>query len=97
MRIIARKTLTDFSRKHQDAKTALDVWWYLAKTADWKTPQDIKASLPKASIVADNRVVFNICGGNYRLVVKFNYSYGIGYIRFIGSHGDYDKIDVSRV
>lgn len=97
MRIIARKKLTDFSSGHADAKGHLDAWWLLAKKADWASPQDVKDHLPKASIVAGNRVVFDICGGNYRLVVKFNYPYRTGYIRFIGTHSDYDAIDVSTI
>lgn len=97
MRIIARKCLNDFSAEHPDAKEALASWWYLTKGADWATPQAIKNSLPKASIIAGNRVVFNICGGKYRLVVKFNYPYRIGYIRFIGTHAEYNNIDSEKI
>lgn len=97
MRIIARKALVDFSALHPDAKGHLDTWWLLCKKADWARPQDVKDQLPKASIVADNRVVFNICGGSYRLIVKFNYPYRTGYIRFIGAHSDYDAIDVTTI
>jgi len=97
MRIIARKILIDFSKAHPDAKGHLDAWWLLAKKAKWSKPQDVKDQLPKASIVGNNRVVFDIFGGSYRLVVKFNYPYGVGYIRFIGTHADYDKIDVTEV
>ena len=97
MRIVARKILVDFSAQHPDAKGQLETWWYLVKRADWASPQDVKNELPKASIVAGNRIVFDICGGNYRLVVKFNYPYRMGYIRFIGTHSEYDKIDVTRI
>lgn len=97
MRIIARKSLMDFSVRHPNAKGHLESWWLLVKKADWATPQAIKNELPKTSIVANNRVVFDICGGSYRLVVKFNYAYRIGYIRFIGTHNDYDKIDVTTI
>ncbi|TNE59563.1 MAG: type II toxin-antitoxin system HigB family toxin [Alphaproteobacteria bacterium] len=97
MRIIARRILTDFSQNHADAKGALETWWLIAKKADWATPQDVKNQFPRASILADNRVVFDICGGNYRLIVKFNYEYRIGYVRFVGKHADYDAIDATRV
>ena len=97
MRIIARKILMDFSQRHPDAKGHLESWWLLLKKSDWATPQDVKNALPKASIVANNRVVFDICGGSYRLIVKFNYPYRIGYIRFIGTHSEYDKIDVTTI
>lgn len=97
MRVIARKVLVDFARRHPDAKGHLESWWLLLKKADWAAPQDVKNALPKASIVANNRVVFDICGGSYRLIVKFNYPYRIGYIRFIGTHSEYDKIDVTTI
>lgn len=97
MRIIARKALVEFSDAHPDAKGHLDAWWLLTRKADWATPQDVKDHLPKASIVANNRVVFDICGGSYRLVVQFNYSYRTGYVRYIGTHSDYDGIDVSTI
>jgi len=65
--------------------------------ADWGSPQELKQTFPKASIVANNRVVFNIVGGNYRLVVKFAYKTRIGYIRFIGTHKEYDLVKVSEI
>jgi len=97
MRIVARRTLVEFSAKHKGAKCHLDAWWKMAEAADWATPQDVRNMLPKASIVAGNRVVFDICGGSYRLVVKFNYEYRMGYIRFVGTHSAYDKTDVTTV
>ncbi|MCK5424887.1 MAG: type II toxin-antitoxin system HigB family toxin [Emcibacter sp.] len=97
MRIIARKQLVDFGRQHPKAKGGLDSWWLYVKKADWSCPQDVKDALPKASIIANNRVVFYIRGGSYRLIVQFNYPYRIGYIRFIGTHGAYDKIDATGV
>lgn len=97
MRIIARRSLLEFSTKHADAKGALNEWWHVVKRADWKSPQDIKNVMPKASIIAENRVVFNICGGSYRLIVKFNYQYGGGWVRFIGTHAEYDKVDATKI
>lgn len=97
MRIIARHALHDFAAKYPDAKGHLDTWWKVAKKANWPTPQAVKETFPKASIVANNRVVFNIKGGSYRLVVQFQYKYGRGFIRFIGTHRDYDQIDVTEI
>ena len=99
MRIIAKKTLVDFWEhpNHRDAEQPLKAWYAEAKHADWKTPAEIKAHYRNASIVGDNRVVFNIAGNKYRLVVKFHYNTGIGYIRFVGTHGEYDQIDVETV
>ena len=68
-----------------------------ASNADWATPAQIKASFAAASIVGNNRVVFNICGNKYRLVVKVNYAYRVMYIRFIGTHSQYDRINVEEV
>ncbi len=97
MRIIARYTLNEFSLKHSDSKSHLDTWWKIAKKATWSSPIAVKQTFPKASIVGNNRVVFNIKGGHYRLVVKFQYKYGRGFLRFIGTHTDYDQIDVTEV
>lgn len=81
--------------EHPDAQQALQTWYTDVKQADWKTPTDIKAIYRNASIVANNRVVFNIMGNKYRLVVAVRYGYGLVYIRFIGNHQEYDKIDVA--
>jgi len=97
MRIIARRQLVDFGRQHPKAKGALDSWWLYVKKSDWSCPLDVKDALPKASIIANNRVVFDICGGSYRLIVRFNYPYRTGYIRFIGTHAAYDTIDATGV
>ncbi len=98
MRIIAFKKLREFYQQpdYQDAENALKSWYYEANHARWQTPAEIKAHYGKASIVGDNRVVFDICGNKYRLVVKFHYNTGIGYIRFIGTHAQYDEIDVEK-
>ena len=69
----------------------------IAKSAHWTSPQDVKRQFGSASIVKDNRVVFNIAGNKYRLIVKFNYEYRIGYIRFLGTHKQYDAIDVEKI
>jgi mRNA interferase HigB len=97
MRIISRKTLKEFWEQYPDARQALQAWYADTKQADWKTPNDIKRIYRNASIVANNRVVFNIKGNKYRLVVAIRYEYGIVYIRFVGTHHEYDKIDVARI
>lgn len=93
MRVIARGTLVSFWMQHLEAEPSLKAWFSEASKATWRTPNDIKARYPSASILPENRVVFNIKGNHYRLVVKVNYDFGIVYIRFIGTHADYDKID----
>jgi len=97
MRIIARRTLKEFWEKHPDAEQPLRAWFANVKQADWKSPADIKRDYRQASFLADNRVVFNIKGNNYRLVAMVSYAYGIVYIRFVGTHAEYDKIDAATV
>jgi len=97
MRIIAKKKLRDFWRRHVDCEQALRSWHVIAASADWAKPQDVKRQFPKASVIADNRVVFDIVGGSYRLIVKFNYAYRIGYVRFVGTHTEYDLIDAEKI
>jgi mRNA interferase HigB len=97
MRIIALKTLRTFWEQYPDAQSALQAWYHDAKRVTWKTPADIKNVYRNASIVGNNRVVFNIKGNQYRLVVAIQYQHGIVYIRFIGSHEDYDQIDATTI
>jgi len=99
MRIISRKTLRQFWEKadYADAEQPLKAWFREASSADWARPAAIKAAFGTASIVANNRVVFNIGGNKYRLVVKVNYPYRVLYVRFIGTHAQYDRIDVDEV
>ena len=97
MRIIARKTLREFWEKHPNARKALEAWYLDTKKAKWETSSDIKSVYRNASFVTDNRVVFNIKGNHYRLVVMVVYEKSIVYIRFVGTHSEYDKIDVTRI
>ena len=93
MRVFARKTLREFWNNHSDSEDALKAWFSEASRVgrdQWETPSDIKNKYPHASILPDNRVVFNIKGNTYRLVVKINYDYGQVFIRFVGTHADYD-------
>ena len=99
MRIIALRTLREFWEKpeHRDAEQPLKAWYAEARHAMWRTPADIKDHYRHVSIVGDNRVVFNIAGNKYRLVVKFHYNTGTGFVRFIGTHVEYDRIDVEMI
>ncbi len=99
MRIISRAALRDFwnQPKFADSEQPLKVWYDEAKIANWQTPQDIKDLYRNASFVSNNRVVFNILGNKYRLVVAVNYKFSILYIRFVGTHKQYDAIDVTII
>jgi mRNA interferase HigB len=97
MRIIAKRTLREFWAIHSDSEQPLKSWYQEAEDALWRSPNDIKRMYPSASILTDNRVVFNIKGNSYRLIVKINYEYGSLWIRFVGTHAEYDKIDANKI
>ncbi|SIP98190.1 type II toxin-antitoxin system HigB family toxin [Marinobacterium stanieri] len=100
MRIISKRTLRAFwesDHKYLDAKGPLEAWHEEVVKADWDTPQKVKTQFRNASILKDGRVVFNIKGNDYRLVVWINYPYRIVYVRFVGTHKQYDEIDVETV
>lgn len=93
MKVLGRNLLTEFSAKHANAKAALDAWFNeaQAENSQWKTPQDIKNRHRSADFLSDNRVIFNIKGNHYRLVVKVRYQQGIVRIEWVGTHAEYDK------
>ncbi len=97
MRIISRKTLREFWEKHPDARQPLQSWYYDVKHARWNGPSDIKAVYRNASCLSDNRVVFNIKGNAYRIVVAVHYQFGMVYIRFVGTHKEYDRINAALI
>ena len=100
MRVIAYKTLKQFWESqpaYQDVTESARAWFQHTEAADWKSPADIKADLRTASILKDGRVVFNLAGNKYRLVVWINYPFRVVYIRFIGTHKQYDAIDVQTI
>ena len=97
MLIAAITTLQAFWEKHPDAKAPLQAWYALASRAGWKSPSDIKAAYRHASFIANERVVFNIKGNDYRLVVLVRYDKGLLFVKFVGTHAQYDKIDASTV
>ena len=97
LRVIAKKILREFWEKHNDCEQQLKSWFKEASVAEWKNAHDIKSEYPSASILNDQRIVFNIKGNHYRLIVKLNYDYQMIWIRFIGTHAEYDKIDANEI
>lgn len=99
MRVISKRTLKVFWEKenYEDAQAPLEAWHDVALKAEWKSPQDVKEQFRNASICANNRVVFNIGGNKYRLVVEIQYRVGIVWVKFIGTHAQYDKINVGEI
>ena len=97
MRIIARKTLRKFWERHSPAREPLLAWYREVEHEDWDTPAKVKAKYGSASIIGTDRAVFNIKGNDYRLVVRIDYAYRIVYVRFVGTHADYDRVDVKEV
>tara|TARA_R110002020_G_scaffold277997_1_gene493403 strand:- start:310 stop:603 length:294 start_codon:yes stop_codon:yes gene_type:complete len=97
VRIIAKRTLRDFWTKHADSEQQLKAWYRETEKTEWENINDLKKDYPSASILQENRIVFNIKGNNYRLIVKFSFEYQICWIRFIGTHAEYDKIDANTI
>ena len=100
MRIMALATLRRFwegKAAHADAREPLLAWYRHALKADWQSPADAKREFGTASVLRDGRMVFNIAGNKYRLVVWINYPYRIMYVRFIGTHAQYDRIDAQTI
>ncbi len=97
MHIISRKALREFWEKRPDSKHALQTWYTDAKHANWKNPADIKATHQTARFLVNNRVAFNIKGNQNRIVVVVQYKFGNVYIRFVGAHHEYDRIDASTI
>ncbi|MDV7105388.1 type II toxin-antitoxin system HigB family toxin [Vibrio sp. TH_r3] len=93
MKVLGRDKLVKFYKKHANAKSALEAWFSEAEKAAWKTPQDIKNRYGSADFLADNKVIFNIKGNHYRLVVKVRYQNGIAVVEWVGTHAQYDKQD----
>ncbi len=96
-RIFSKSTLKEYWEKHADSEQYLKTWFDTAMNADWKTPNDVKQTYANASILKDSRIVFNIKGNSYRLVVKCNFEKKWIFIRFIGTHDEYDTIDANTI
>ena len=97
MRIIAKRTLREFWEKHPDSEAPLLAWYREVEREEWDTPAKVKEKYRSASIVGGNKMVFNIKGNHYRLVAMINYRAQIVFVRFIGTHVEYDAIDVEEV
>jgi mRNA interferase HigB len=100
MRVIALRTLRRFWETHPhgaEAQAALRAWHTEAERADWAAPSDVKAQYRNASVLKNGRVVFNIAGNKFRLVVRINYPYRVVYVRFVGTHAEYDAIEVETI
>jgi mRNA interferase HigB len=97
MRVISRRTLREFWEEHPDAEQSLKAWFHEAENASWRNPAEIKDQYGSASILKRSRVVFNIGGNKYRLVISINYSVEVIYIRFIGTHKEYDTINAETI
>jgi mRNA interferase HigB len=97
MRVIAVKNLRDFWEMHPDARVPLQAWLHEAKASVWQSPADIKARYANVSILKSRRVVFNIKGNDYRLIAAVAYQFSAIYIKFVGTHAQYDAINADTV
>jgi mRNA interferase HigB len=97
MRIIARSVLVAFWEQHPETKAPLERWYRLTKTSRWESTNDIQSAAPKAKVLSRERVRFEIAGGNYRLVVAFDFRRQIAFVKFVGTHAQYDAIDALTV
>ena len=97
MRVVAKKKLRDFWEKHEDCEQQLKAWYQEALKAAWTNPNEIKIEYPSASIIGNDRIVFNLKGNKYRLIVKINFDYQMVWIRFIGTHAEYSKVNAKTI
>jgi mRNA interferase HigB len=97
MHVISRKVLLEFWAQHPDSEAALQAWFHEAKVACWRNSAELKAKYGGASIINAERVVFNICGNKYRLIARINYVSGALFIRFVGTHKEYDQVDAETI
>ena len=97
MHVISKKKLIDFWISHPDAEQSLKAWYAEARNSNWKTPVDVKKRYHTADVLFNNRVIFNIKGNKYRMVVKINYFSRTVFIRFVGTHAEYDRIDAETI
>lgn len=97
MRVVSKRTLRTYWERVLGAEQPLKAWYAIVSKADWATPVDVKATYGNASIVGGDRVVFNIGGNRYRLIVRFDYPNRVGFVRFVGTHAEYDSVDAASV
>lgn len=96
-RIFAKSTLRKYWEEYPDTEQYLKTWYDTAMNSDWKTPIDVKQTYANASILKSGRIVYNIKGNSYRLIVKFNFEKQWAFIRFIGTHAEYDRVDANTI
>jgi mRNA interferase HigB len=97
MRVIARNTLVDLWNRHPEARAALERWYKLMRAARWSSMDEVQRAAPKSKVLNRERVRFEVAGGNYRLVVAFDFRRQVAFIKFIGTHAEYDRIDALTV
>jgi mRNA interferase HigB len=97
MRVIARNTIVDFWTEHPEAKVALERWYKLVRTTGWASTDEVQRAVPKAKVLNGERVRFEVAGGNYRLVVAFDFRRQVAFVKFIGTHAEYDRIDALTI
>lgn len=97
MRLITIGTLRAYWEDHPDSREQLQAWHQVVKAAKWSNSNEVKTQYGNASIIGDNRVVFNIAGNKYRLIVKIHYNTSVVFVRFIGTHKEYDQIDAEEI
>ena len=97
VRIIAKRTLREFWGTHPDAKDVLEAWHSAVRRADWDSPEKVIQQYSRASIIGSDRVVFRLKGGRYRLIVSVNYVKRLVFIRFVGTHSEYERINAEEV
>ncbi|MCL5429108.1 MAG: type II toxin-antitoxin system HigB family toxin [Chloroflexi bacterium] len=97
MRILARSTLREYWQEHPETEEALKAWYADVRNANWKKPTDLRSIYATVSLLKGDRAVFNIKGNQYRIVVKINYAKSLVFIRFIGTHAAYDRIDAETI
>ncbi|PTM60488.1 type II toxin-antitoxin system HigB family toxin [Phreatobacter oligotrophus] len=97
MRIIARSTLVAFADRPPPTAASVDHWQRMVRRANWATPQEVQAAFSKAKVLSGDRVRFEVSGGDFRLVVAFRFDLQIAFVKFIGSHAEYDRIDALTV
>ncbi|MCU0444784.1 MAG: type II toxin-antitoxin system HigB family toxin [Microscillaceae bacterium] len=97
MRIIAKSTLKKFWEINPQAENPLNLWYKIVEDAQWVSPNDVKQSFGNASMIGDNRIIFNIKGNDYRLITEINYKFKIVFVIWIGTHHDYNKIDAKTI
>jgi mRNA interferase HigB len=97
MRVIARNTLVGFWNEHPEARIALERWYKLIRAAHWSSMDEVQRAVPKSKVLNRERVRFDVAGGNYRLVVAFDFRRQVAFVKFIGTHTEYDRIDALTV